>query len=155
MARQNEFIQMPDTNLYVYSHAEYTQAFDVKFTNISRALQKPVVETYELVLECGGNGTEHDDDDLLTFVVSNPELIVYYQNREELKGKQALESLKFVEKNKKYRNIEDEKFYCDHNTYDYGEDAWNRRLYVATKLRYRDFDVNYTASIRGISCNYA
>lgn len=51
------------------------------------------------------------------------------------------------------RNIDDERFICDHNVYEYGEDTWTRRLYVAIKLRYTNMDVSYTADARGMACN--
>ena len=58
------------------------QASHVKFTNIARVYKKPVQESYEGVLRCDG-GMDHDEDDLMTFFLSNPELVLFYTSIDE------------------------------------------------------------------------
>ena len=58
-----------------------------------------------------------------------------------------------VEETGRYRNIEDEKYVHDHNTYEYAEDVWTKRLCIAIKSHYASFDVSYTADARGTASN--
>ena len=91
--------------------------------------------------KCGGSHDEdlpNQEEDLLPFFLSNPELVLYYNNLpiEGTRGimvKEYLESLQYVDKHGHYKNASDEKKFCDHNMYEYEEDTWSRRLYMAIK----------------------
>lgn len=158
-AAQNHFIPMPASSVYVYVHKEYIKASDVKFTSIARTLRHDITETNEAIWSC--DKEDDHDEGLLPFFLSNPELIVYYTNDATRQGspgrvtkvQKCVESLHHVEKTGRYRNIDDEKYFRDHNTYEYAEDIWTKRLCTAIKLRYPTFDVSYTAAARGRRSN--
>lgn len=64
-----------------------------------------------------------------------------------------MESLYHVEKTDRYRNVDNKKYFRDHNLYEYAEDIWSKRLCTAIKLCYPTFDVSYTADARGRRSN--
>lgn len=154
---QNEFVRIAKSGVYVYKHKHYTQACSVDFTSIARACKNQVTETYEAVGSCE-KGEQHDDD-LMPFFLSNPELIFFYESilssggTRKVKAEECLQCLHYIDINKDYRNESDERFFHDHNVYQYEEDTWTKRLFKATALRYSDFNVQYTADARGKACN--
>ena len=61
----------------------------------------------------------------------------------------------YVDLNKEYRDVDDQRFSTDHNVFCYNEDTWTKRLYAAVATRYSNDYVEYTAPLRGKSCNDA
>lgn len=155
---QNEFIRMQKSNVFVYSHIQYVPASDVTFTNIVRASKQEVTEVCEGVWKCE-EGNSHDED-LLPFLLSNPELRIYYKDaitREtpsgQMRVQKYLDSLEYVERMGCYRDGEDKRYFRDHHTYEYAEDIWTRRLSRAMKFRYTNLNIKYTAHYRGSASN--
>ena len=95
----------------------------MKFTSIARASKIQIVESFIGVSKCEGSHNEdlpNQEEDLLPFFLSNPELVLYYNNlptegTRGIKVKECLESLQYVDKHGHYRNASDEKFCRDHN----------------------------------------
>ena len=73
------------------------------------------------------------------FFLSNPELVLFYKSIDKekpkrIKAQECLESIEFGSNNNSYRDINDKRFYHDHNVYYNHEDVWTKRFYVAAKL---------------------
>ena len=161
-ATQNEFARLPGSNVYIYQHKEYTRASSVELQSFGRACEEEMTEVCVPVFHC--NDRESGHDDLLPFFHSNPELseifkIINSSDNEPEQRKVSiaryLNCVAFVETNGEFRDPNDRRFHADNNRYCYSEDTWTRRLYEAVPFRYRNDDVDYTAPLRGDSCNQA
>ena len=53
-----------------------------------------------------------------------------------------------------YRSSNDKRFAKDHNLFCYTEDTWTMRLFIAVASRFYNAHVDYTALLRGDSCNH-
>ena len=159
---QNKFIRILDSRVYIYQHKDHEQANGIEFANFARACGKEVTEVCQVVFRCKG-GDESHDDDLLPFFYSNPQLTDIYKmiarstNDVHRKAKidNYLSSIDYVESSREFRGDDDQRFHVDHNKYYYNEDTWAKRLFVALSSRYHDLQVQYTADLRGNSCNDA
>ena len=160
-AIQNEFIRIPGSHMYVYKHKEHKQANTIEFANFERACEKEVLEVHKVVFHCKGGDESHDD--LLPFFHSNPELTNIYKTitdstndaHRKAKIEKYLSNIEYVELNRECRDDDDRRFHADHNMFCYNEDTWTKRLFVALSSRYHDHQMEYTAHLRGNSCNDA
>lgn len=164
-AVQNEFVRIPSSNIFIYQHKEYMQAHNVEIQNFVRACQDEITEESVPVFQCSVEESGHDDD-LLPFFHSNPQLCEIYRfigsRNEEPPQRKAtikryLDCVTYMETNMgEFIDVNDNKrFHADNNKYHYTEDTWSKRLFEAVASRYPEHDIDYTATLRGNSCNQA
>lgn len=160
LAVQNEFVRIPKLNVYVYQHREYMQAGHVKLSYIERACRKDIRETHIPVFYCNNEDVSHDD--LLPFFFSNPDLTHVYpepakcsdQPRKSMLNS-CISCTDYVESSGDYQSSNDKRFTKDHNLFCYTEDTWTMRLFIAVVSQFYNDHVDYTALLRGDSCNQA
>ena len=163
-ATQNEFVRIPESNVYVYQHKDNVAASGVELESFGRICEKGIGEKATAVFRCDSEECGHDDD-LLPFFHSNPELLTIYplisNNVEEPqprkdKIQRYLNCISFVEDRSDLGCSSDQRrFHADNYSYVYAEDTWTKRLFEAVSSRYQSSKVEYTAPFRGRSCMQA